>query len=54
MVVTLSPMHDEEFTKMASEGFASQFRNLASYSKAETSNSDAATGFELRNQRCGN
>lgn len=28
MVVTLSPMHDEEFTKMASEGLASQFRNL--------------------------
>src|SRR5262249_12819377 len=28
MVVTLSPMHDEEFTKMASEGLASQFRNF--------------------------
>jgi uncharacterized protein YndB with AHSA1/START domain len=28
MVVTLSPMHDEEFTKMASEVLASQFRNL--------------------------
>jgi uncharacterized protein YndB with AHSA1/START domain len=28
MVVTLSPTHDEEFTKMASEGLASQFRNL--------------------------
>jgi len=28
MVVTLSPMHDDEFTKMASEGLASQFRNL--------------------------
>lgn len=28
MVVTLSPMHDEKFTKMASEGLASQFRNL--------------------------
>ncbi len=28
MVVTLSPMHDEEFTKMASEGLASQFRNM--------------------------
>lgn len=28
MVVTLSPMHDEEFTRMASEGLASQFRNL--------------------------
>jgi uncharacterized protein YndB with AHSA1/START domain len=28
MVVTLSPMHDEEFTKMAAEGLASQFRNL--------------------------
>jgi uncharacterized protein YndB with AHSA1/START domain len=28
MVVTLSRMHDEEFTKMASEGLASQFRNL--------------------------
>ncbi len=27
-VVTLSPMHDEEFTKMTSEGLASQFRNL--------------------------
>jgi uncharacterized protein YndB with AHSA1/START domain len=28
MVVTLSPMHDEEFTKMAAEGLASQFKNL--------------------------
>jgi hypothetical protein len=28
LVVTLSRMHDEEFTKMASEGLASQFRNL--------------------------
>ena len=28
MVVTLSAMHDEEFTRMASEGLASQFRNL--------------------------
>jgi uncharacterized protein YndB with AHSA1/START domain len=28
MVVTLSPMHDEEFTKMASKGLESQFRNL--------------------------
>ena len=28
MVVTLSPMHDEEFRKMAAEGLASQFRNL--------------------------
>jgi uncharacterized protein YndB with AHSA1/START domain len=28
MVVTLCPMHDEEFTKMASEGLESQFRNL--------------------------
>jgi hypothetical protein len=28
MVVALSPMHDEEFTRMASEGLASQFRNL--------------------------
>jgi uncharacterized protein YndB with AHSA1/START domain len=28
MVVTLSPMHDDEFTRMASEGLASQFRNL--------------------------
>ena len=28
MVVTLSPMHDEEFTRMAAEGLASQFRNL--------------------------
>jgi hypothetical protein len=28
MVVTLSPMHDEEFTKMASAGLASQFRSL--------------------------
>ncbi len=28
MVVTLCPMHDEEFTKMAAEGLASQFRNL--------------------------
>ena len=26
MVVTLSPMHDEDFTRMASEGLASQFR----------------------------
>ena len=28
MVVTLNPTHDEEFTKMASEGLVSQFRNL--------------------------
>jgi hypothetical protein len=28
MVVTLSPMHDDEFTNMASEGLASQLRNL--------------------------
>ena len=28
MVVTLNPMHDEEFTKKASEGLESQFRNL--------------------------
>ena len=28
MVVTLSPTHDEEFTKMAAEGLASQLRNL--------------------------
>jgi uncharacterized protein YndB with AHSA1/START domain len=28
MVVTLSSMHNEEFTRMASEGLASQFRNL--------------------------
>jgi uncharacterized protein YndB with AHSA1/START domain len=28
MVVTLSPMHDEEFTKMAAAGLESQFRNL--------------------------
>lgn len=28
MVVTLSTMHNEEFTMMASEGLASQFRNL--------------------------
>ena len=28
MVVALSPMHDEKFTNMASEGLASQFRNL--------------------------
>jgi uncharacterized protein YndB with AHSA1/START domain len=28
MVVTLSPMHTEEFTRMASEGLESQFRNL--------------------------
>jgi uncharacterized protein YndB with AHSA1/START domain len=28
MVVTLSPMHDEEFTKMAAAGLASQLRNL--------------------------
>ena len=28
MVVTLCPMHDEEFTKMAAEGLESQFRNL--------------------------
>ena len=35
MVVTLSRTHDEEFTKMASEGLASQFRNLDSYTKVE-------------------
>lgn len=28
MVVTLSPMHSEEFTKMAAEGLASQLANL--------------------------
>ena len=28
MVVTLNPMHDEEFTRMAAEGLESQFRNL--------------------------
>lgn len=28
MVVTLSPMHTKEFTKMASQGLASQFANL--------------------------
>jgi len=28
MVVSMSPMHDKEFTKMASEGLESQFRNL--------------------------
>lgn len=28
MVVTLSPMHDAEFTRMAAEGLTSQFRNL--------------------------
>ena len=28
MVVTLSPMHDEKFTRMAAEGLESQFRNL--------------------------
>ncbi len=28
MVVALSPMHDEKFTQMASEGLTSQFRNL--------------------------
>jgi uncharacterized protein YndB with AHSA1/START domain len=28
MVVTLSPMHDLEFTRMAAEGLTSQFRNL--------------------------
>jgi hypothetical protein len=28
MVVTLNRTHDEEFTRMASEGLASQFRNL--------------------------
>ena len=28
MVVTLSPMHDEEFTKLASQGLASQLANL--------------------------
>jgi uncharacterized protein YndB with AHSA1/START domain len=28
MVVTLNQMHDEEFTRMAAEGLASQFRNL--------------------------
>jgi hypothetical protein len=28
MVVTLSPMHDEEFTKMCSAGLESQFKNL--------------------------
>lgn len=28
MAVALSPMHDDEFTRMASEGLASQFRNI--------------------------
>ena len=28
MVVTLDPMHDEEFTKMATQGFASQLSKL--------------------------
>jgi uncharacterized protein YndB with AHSA1/START domain len=28
MVVTLSPMHDEEFTKMSADGFASQLTKL--------------------------
>jgi hypothetical protein len=28
MVVTLCPMHNEEFTKMAAAGLASQLRNL--------------------------
>jgi hypothetical protein len=28
MVVTLSPMHDEEFTQLASRGLASQLANL--------------------------
>ena len=28
MVVTLSPMHDEEFTKLASQGLVSQLANL--------------------------
>jgi uncharacterized protein YndB with AHSA1/START domain len=28
MVVTLSPTHDEEFTRMAAAGLASQFQNL--------------------------
>jgi hypothetical protein len=28
MVVTLSPMHDEEFTKLACQGLASQLANL--------------------------
>lgn len=28
MVVTLSPMHDEHFTKMAAEGLESQLKNM--------------------------
>ena len=28
MVVTLDPMHDEEFTRMSTEGFSSQLRKL--------------------------
>jgi len=28
MVVTLGPMHDEDFTKKASQGLTSQFKNL--------------------------
>ena len=28
VVVTLCPMHNEEFTKMAAEGLASQLKNL--------------------------
>jgi len=28
MVVTLDPMHNEEFTKMSTEGFTSQLRKL--------------------------
>jgi hypothetical protein len=28
MVVTLSPRHDEEFTKLCSQGLASQLTNL--------------------------
>jgi hypothetical protein len=29
MVVTLEPMHDDEFTKMSTEGFTSQLAKLA-------------------------
>jgi len=35
-------MHDEEFTKMASEGLASQFNNLDKLFQSRTSNPDAA------------
>jgi hypothetical protein len=37
MVVTLSPMHDEDFTKKASQGLTSQFRNLDKIFQGRTS-----------------